>query len=114
MPRTVSDISILRRYIGGVVENAEHHADNVDEVALALIGAVVWRKDEDSDIEVMTREGRMTNVLWVRIGGNRYAFSYNHEERTIELRRGNTHGDVLHSFSNRTTNADIKRIFQGL
>lgn len=50
---------------------ADHHANNVDEVALAIAGAVDWR--EEGEIEGMTREGDMKNVLWVRINGNLYA-----------------------------------------
>ena len=114
MARTVCEVDVLRCYIAGVVENAEHHADNVDEIALALIGAIVWRKDEGTEIRVMTREGRMTNVLWVHIGGTRYAFSYNHDDRAIEIRDGSTQGRVLHSFSNATRVAEIKRVFESL
>ena len=35
----------------------------------------------------MSREGHMTNVLWVKIGGKRYAFSYNHQIGAIEKGR---------------------------
>lgn len=110
MPRAIPDIQLLRQYINGVMERAAHHADMVSEVALALAGAIIWRKD-DADIEVFEREGKMTNVLWVRVGGNRYAFSYNHEAGLIEMRAGSTQGAVLHSFSNSTTNHEIKEIF---
>ena len=33
---------------------------------LALIGAVIWKKDEDA-IEVMTQSGDMKNVLWAKL-----------------------------------------------
>ena len=113
MPKAITDIQLLRDYINGVMDRAEHHADNVSEVALALAGAIVWRKDDD-DIEVFEREGKMTNVLWVWIQGARYAFSYNHDAGTIEMRAGSTQGAVLHSFSNGTSNQEIKDAFRSL
>jgi hypothetical protein len=110
MPRSITDIQLLRDYINGVMERAEHHADSLSEVALALAGAIVWRKD-DKDIQVFEREGKMTNVLWAWIRGTRYAFSYNHTAGTIEMRTGSTQGQVLYSFSNRTTNQEVKEAF---
>jgi hypothetical protein len=113
MARAITDIQVLREYINGVMERAEHHADEVSEVVLALVGAVVWRKD-DNDIKVLEHEGKMTNVLWVSIRDTRYAFSYNHDAGTVEMRARSTHGDVLHSFSNQTTNREIKEAFARL
>ncbi len=113
MPRPISDVERLREYITGVMERADHHADHVSEVALALVGAIVWRKDV-TDIKVFERQGKMANVLWVRIGGTRYAFSYNHQAGTIEMRSGSTQGTVLHSFNNQTNNREIKEAFASL
>lgn len=113
MPHQVTDIDRLRDYIGGVVSRADHHADQVNEIALALAGAIVWRKDDDP-IEVMVREGEMKNVLWFRVAGTRYAFSYNHNAQCIELREGSTQGRVVGSFTNRTPCADVRRIFEQL
>ena len=113
MPKAITDIKLLQEYINGVMYRANHHADNVSEVTLALSGAIIWRKDDD-DIEVFEREGQMANVLWVSIEGKRYAYSYNHDVSTIEMRFGSTQGEVLHSFSNHTTNREIKDAFERL
>ena len=51
----VSDIEKLREYIRGVLGAAQHHANNVDEIVLALAGAIIARKD-DSPLQV--RAGR--------------------------------------------------------
>jgi len=62
-------------------------------------------------------EGRsMTHgtVLWVRIGGQRYAFRYNHETGEIEMRLGSVRGDVLHSFNNETPTREIEQVFRSL
>ena len=53
-------------------------------------------------------------MLWVTINGQQYAFSYNHVEKAIEMREGNTRGTVLHSFSNATPLATLHGIFAGL
>jgi hypothetical protein len=112
MPRTVSDIDVLQEYITGVMERAAHHAGAVEEIALAIAGALVWRKD--GPIRVYEREGKMTNVLWITIGGKKYALSYNHRAQTIEVREGSIHGEVLKSFTNATPIREVKRFFADL
>ena len=113
MPQQVTDIEVLKNYLRGVMDRADHHAQNVNEIALAVAGGVIWRKD-DEPIEVMVREGEMKNVLWLRVDGNRYALSYNHDTREIELRQGTTQGNVIGSFSNRMTNNEVRQIFASL
>jgi hypothetical protein len=92
---------------------ADHHASNVNEIALAVAGAIVWRKDAEP-IEVMAHAGDMKNVLWAKISGKRYAFSYNHQAGTIEIRRGTTRGTVVQSLTNSTSLAQVRSIFQSL
>ena len=108
MATAVTEVEVLRQYIDGVMKRADHHARGVDEVALALIGAILWRKDPDQEIKVLT------NVLWVHIGSKRYTFSYNHSSGQIEMREGSTHGSVKHVFDNSVTAAQVKSIFETL
>jgi hypothetical protein len=113
MAHVISDVATLKEYIEAVMARAEHHGPNVGAIALTLAGAIVWRKDPEP-IEV--HEGRsMTHgtVLWVRIGGQRYAFRYNHETGEIEMRLGSVRGDVLHSFNNETPIREIEQVFRG-
>ena len=114
MPRVVADVDTLQQYVAGVMDRADHHAPNVDEIALAVAGGIVWRKDADQEIEVFEREGEMKNVLWVRIGGRRCAVSYNHDAGAIEFRQSTTQGTVLGSFSNATPIADVRAFFESL
>ena len=114
MALTVTEIEDLRAYLKGVMERADHHAGAVKEIALALTGAILWRKEDDEPIKVMTHNGETKNVLWVRIGGSRYAFSYNNGTGEIELRKGSTQGETLHTFSNSTSLSDVHRIFAKL
>ncbi len=112
MPRTVTNVDVLQDYIGGVMDRADHHAGNVDEIALAIAGAVIWRKD--GDIQVYEREGQMTNALWIHINGQRYALSYNHVAGQIEVREDSMRGNVLASFDNTNTPGDVRRFFASL
>ena len=109
----IEQIKILKQYIKGVLDKADHHAENVNEVILTLIGAVIWKKDEDA-IEVMTQSGDMKNVLWVKINNTRYAFSYNHETEKIEMRKHSIKGDVVKSFDNSIFAKEVKEIFESL
>lgn len=113
MAKSVTDIDELQRYMLGVMARADHHAGEVNEIALALAGAIVWKKD-DQTIKVMSRDGETKNVLWVNIGGNKYAFSYNHDTQNIEMRKGTIQGSVLHAFDNNTPLSDIRQIFDAL
>jgi len=114
MALTVTEIEDLRAYINGVMDRADHHAGAVNEIALALTGAILWRKEDAEPIKVMAQNGETKNVLWVRIGGARYAFSYNHESGQIEMRKGSTQGPTLHTFNNSTPLTDVRRIFAAL
>lgn len=113
MPTAVTDVAILQRYLEGVLARADHHAENVMHIALAITGAIVWRKDPDP-IRVLERDGEMKNVLWVSISGQRYAFTYDHTTQAILIRRGSTQGAVLHSLTNATPLADLYAIFRSL
>ena len=68
----------------------------------------------DGPLEVRTRKGEMGNVLWFTVDGERYVLSYNHKTEEIELKTGSTQGKVAASFSNITSNADVRAVFDGL
>ena len=112
MPRTVSDIDVLQEYMAGVMQRAAHHAGAVEEIALAIAGALVWRKE--GPIEVYERDGDMKNALWVTIGAKKYAMKYNHDNETIEFREKNLRGKLLKSFTNATSIAEVKQFFADL
>jgi hypothetical protein len=113
MPTQLTDVDVLQQYLVGVMDRADHHADNVNDIALAIAGAIVWRKDAEA-ITVMTRAGDMKNVLWVKISGRRYAFSYNHRSNAIDIRKGSTRGPVIHTLTNDTAIAALRKIFESL
>lgn len=113
MPLQPEDFRTLHRYAEGVMARIGHHAGNVGGIALALLGAIIWR-GEPGSIEIMQRAGNLTNVLWVRINGTRYAFWYNHEDQAIEMRMRSTQGAVLHCFSNATPIENVETVFRKL
>jgi len=110
----ITDIDRLQQYLTGVIGRAQHHAPNVREVILLLAGAVVLFKDADASIEGRGEGDSLKNVLWVHIGGARYAFSYNHRDQSIEIRRGSLRGHVIASFNNQTPPEQIFRTFERL
>jgi hypothetical protein len=113
VPLQVADLTMLEAYLDGVMNRSEHHASTVGGIALALLGAVLWKKD-DVPVEVRTYEGRPANILWVQIAGRRYALAYNHHDACIELRDRNQSGDVLHRFTNATPVAEVWQVFEDL
>lgn len=74
MPLAVADLQTLEAYLAGVMDRSEHHAETVGAVALALIGAVLWKKDA-APIEVRTYAGKPANILWVQINGETYVLA---------------------------------------
>lgn len=113
MPLEVADLNTLLEYFTGVM-NRTHHAPNVNAIALALLGAVLWKKDDDADIAVRTYGGSTANVLWVTIAGIKYALAYNHKKGCIELRERTSTGDVRFSFTNKTSVNQVRRVFEEL
>jgi len=106
---TVADLETLETYLDGVMNRSEHHAETVGAIALALIGAVLWRKDPEP-IEVRTCDGRPANILWMQISGRRYALAYN--QRVASIQGGE--GEALFSFNNNTSVTEVHRIFRQL
>lgn len=113
MAITVTDVNTLRAYINGVMDRADHHAGRVNEIALALAGAILWRMG-DQPIKVMERGGEAKNVLWFSTSKGRYAFAYDHAAGVIELRKDSVQGDAIHLFTNDTPLAEVRAIFQKL
>lgn len=112
--QVITTVDELQRYLGGVSERAEHHAGEVGEVVLAIAGAIVLFKDRGSELRVMAREGVAKNLMWVMIGGERYVFTYNHDNETVDVKEGTVRGAVIRSFDNRTPTADVITFFASL
>jgi hypothetical protein len=111
MPRIVNDVDTLKLYLSRVMQRADHHAKDVELIAPAIIGYIIWKKDEDA-IEVHEQQEDMKNVMRVKINGTKYVFTYDHTTRTIQIKDKLRNGTTFHSISNLTTLAQLKRIFE--
>ena len=80
---TSSDL--MKEYFNGVLSRADHHAKGVQEISLALMGAVIWKSEGDIEVKSV-KDGGMGNILWFNTGSERYAMYYNHETISIEMR----------------------------
>lgn len=112
MATTIQNIDILRAYLSGVLDRANHHAQNVNQISLAIAGGIIWRTTDD--IRVMSRDGEMKNVLWLQVGSRTLCFAYNHSTGNIEVRDGSVQGTVITSFNNATPISDVKDFFENL
>ncbi len=106
MATSISTLTVLNQYVNGVMDRADHHAHNVNEIVLTIAGAVVWRATQDIEVR--------TNILWFTINHNRYVLAFNHDTGDIELRDRSQQGTVLHTFNNSTTAIQVRTIFRGL
>lgn len=112
MALTITTLTLLNEYINGVMNRADHHAQNVNEIVLTLAGAVIWRATQD--VEVRTYNDETANILWLTVNDHRYVLAYNHQTGNIEVRDRNQNGIVLATFNNTSTAADVKRVFSTL
>jgi hypothetical protein len=112
MPTTIQNIEVLREYLTGVLDRANHHAQNVNQIALAIAGGIIWKTT--NDIKVMSRDGEMKNVLWLQVDNRKLCFVYNHSNSNIEVREGSIQGSVIASFNNSSSLSAVKSFFDSL
>ncbi|MGL5891122.1 MAG: hypothetical protein ACRC3B_14630 [Bacteroidia bacterium] len=107
----IDSINILQLYLRGVLDRADHHAGSVQGVALTLIGAILWKSD--NEIRVREYGGRPANMIWFSVNDTEYMMKYNHNNETIELHNRND-DRLIFEFDNTTTYEKIISIFQKL
>lgn len=112
MPLTITTLQTLNEYINGVILRADHHGKDVNEIVLALAGAVVWKATKD--VEVRKYDDQMANILWLTIDDRRYALAFNHQTGDIELRDRTINGFVKAKFNNATPISKVKETFSKL
>lgn len=112
MAITIQNIEILREYLTGVLDRANHHAQNVNEIALAIAGGIIWKTT--NNIKVLSRDGEMKNVLWLQVESRTLCFVYNHSNLNIEVREGSIQGNMIESFNNTTPISNVKSFFESL
>lgn len=109
----MTSAELLKDYFSGVLNRADHHAQGVQEICLALMGGVIWKSEGDIEAKSVKDEG-MGNILWFTCGGCRYAMCYNHSTISIELRARSMRGETLYVFTNETPISEVFRVFETL
>lgn len=113
MAITAKDVGLLHDYIEGVMNRADHHADEIKGSALALLGGIIWR-GRPGTIEIKQYAGNMANMIWATIGSKRYAFSYNHVTKSIDIRDRTQSGQILYSINDQMPVSDIEVVVRTL
>jgi hypothetical protein len=102
MPVLVDTLDELQRYLAPVMTGrADPQVGEVGPAVLALMGAVLWRKDP-GPVEV-----RGPGLAWVSLGGERYLFRYDSHARQVEVRRGSGSGELLLGVADGTDPAEV-------
>jgi Integron cassette protein VCH_CASS1 chain len=102
MPVLVDTLDELRRHLAPVLTGrAGPDAGEVGPAVLALLGAVLWRKDP-GPVEV-----RAPGMAWVSLGGERYLLRYDPHARRVEVRRGSGSGELLLGVAEETDPAEV-------
>ena len=109
---TIANIDLLRDYLIGVLDRANHHAHNVNEIAIAIVGGIIWRTTDN--IRVLSRKGDMKNVLWLQVDERRLCLVYNHDTLQIDVRESTIQGTTIISFDNSSPIANVKNFFESI
>jgi hypothetical protein len=104
----------MQEHLMVVFERSAHHAGEVNEVMLSLIGAMLWRKNPGDPLKVNTKEGEGGNVIWFKVDDTRYALLYSHTDKHIKLMAGGRKGELVQTFTNDTTTNEVAKVFAGL
>lgn len=112
MALTVKNIQDFQNYLNGVMSRADDHANDVNEIVLALAGGVIWKSN--GNFEVKQYNGLPANILWMYVGNKRYCFKFNHASSSIEVCKDSHNGDVLKEFDNDTPLSEVREFFEHL
>jgi hypothetical protein len=97
--------SELYRWINAARRRADHHGHKINLIVDPL-ARIVFRKADELSVRV--------NQAWLTFGEQKYALKYKRPEGVIELRRGNTLGPVVATFTNATAPSTIAAVFDSL
>jgi len=114
MPIRADDIETLHDFAVGMMARAGQQAQQVRAIALAILGAIIWRAEPGS-LEIRFRQGNLYNLLcWDSVSGKKYLCAYNQDRGEIELHAAGIQGSPLHTLTNTTPIEEVERIFSTL
>ncbi len=115
MARQLTTNRQIDAFINKVIVEANHHSPGVAQIIMPLSQAVRGRLNLAQDrVEVYERLGQLARTCWVTLGGKRYAFSYNYDDKKIDVRDRSIQGTLIFQFDNQTTAASIRRVVASL
>ena len=110
MARRLRTNAQIDNFIAKIIDEASHHAPRVAAIIQPLADAVRSRLDLSTDrIEVYERNGRLARTCWVTVSDRRYAFSYNYQDVSIDLREKSVQGKIQYQFNNDTSEGEVRR-----
>ena len=109
---TKNDAAALHEYAADVMHRGGPHAGQIQGVALALLGGVIWRSDAGS-LKLAQPQWPALELAF-EIDGHGDWFTDNFASGAIEMRQRWQAGPALHSFSNATSVAYVQAVFRGL
>jgi hypothetical protein len=98
MSKCLTTVNEVQEYMQGVISKIDCHASDVRDTFLTLMSLVTLYKDTGSPIKVRTLGNDMKNCVWTHIGGTRFAFTYNHQELSIDMLEGSLQGNLVMRF----------------
>ena len=103
MARNLKTNKQIDDFIAKVLIDANHHAPQVEGVIQLLEKEVRARLTLGVDkIEVYERNGKMARTCWVTINQQRHVFTYNYDDKKIDLRAGSLQGPTVYQFDDGT------------
>ena len=113
MSISINSLDELQRYLWRMMGRTGQQTSDVSAAILTLAGGILWMKDA-GPIEVRTHKDELTNMFWVSLGGERYAFKYESHLRRLEIRSSSGSGDLLLEVSDEADPAAIVAFFRHL
>ena len=99
----------IDEFIVKVSADASHHAPQVENIIQLLEKEVRAKLTLGPDkIEVYERNGKIARTCWVTINKVRHVFTYNYNDKKIDLRSGSLQGATVYQFDNNTPLAKVR------
>jgi hypothetical protein len=112
MARNLIKIKELKEHIAGVRDRAGHHAQNVIDIVVPMLGAIVWRAES---IKAREYDGHLVNeTRFTTVSGQEYTIGYDHSSESVQVKRGGMNGTLLTSFTDASTLKQVVTFFESL
>jgi len=113
--RKLISIQEIKDFVIKVTGEASHHASEVESIIADLEYEVLRKINLATDtFTVYERNGQLARTCWVVFSGRRYAFSYNYQNKKIELRKWSIQGVPLKAFDNSTPTSEVHKAIASL